>query len=129
MFRRQAFPGAERCAPRLATTRACHFFRLSRVETSPVTCLRPVSQGPLQTSPFGNGRFNPFNLDYTPEEYAEKQLQEIKHCRLAMLAIAVMYLKTTGFEAGEGILGDLGVGAFTQPEYFEKAGYFFPDGV
>ena len=88
-----------------------------------------LGQGPLQTSPFGNGRFNPFNLDYTPEEYAEKQLQEIKHCRLAMLAIAVMYLKTTGFEAGEGILGDLGVGAFTQPEYFEKAGYFFPDGV
>merc|ERR1711988_1393320 len=35
----------------------------------------------------GQGGFNPFNLNYSPAEYEEKQLQEIKHCRLAMLGV------------------------------------------
>merc|ERR1719183_1492302 len=43
-----------------------------------------LGQGESNISPFGDGRFNPFGFDYTPEEFAEKQLQEIKHCRLAM---------------------------------------------
>ena len=30
----------------------------------------------------GQGGFNPFGFAYTQEEYEEKQLQEIKHCRL-----------------------------------------------
>jgi hypothetical protein len=29
----------------------------------------------------GSGRWNPFNLNYSPEEYEEKRLQELKHCR------------------------------------------------
>ena len=33
----------------------------------------------------GQGGYNPFKLNYSPEEYEEKQLQELKHCRLAML--------------------------------------------
>ena len=35
----------------------------------------------------GPGRWNPFGFDYTPEEYEEKQLQELNHCRTAMLAM------------------------------------------
>merc|ERR1712094_112337 len=50
----------------------------------------------------GPGRWNPFGFDYTPEEYAEKQLQEIKHCRLAMLGIIGLAAKSSG-------AGDVGV--------------------
>ena len=32
-------------------------------------------------------RFNPFGFDYSPEDYENKQLQEVKHGRLAMLGI------------------------------------------
>ena len=32
-------------------------------------------------------RFNPFGFDYSPEDYENKQLQELKHGRLAMLGI------------------------------------------
>jgi hypothetical protein len=32
----------------------------------------------------GEGRWNPFNFNYTPEQYAERQLNELKHGRLAM---------------------------------------------
>lgn len=35
----------------------------------------------------GDNRWNPFGLNYSPEEYEAKQLQEIKHCRLAMLGV------------------------------------------
>merc|ERR1719453_2073573 len=87
-----------------------------------------LGQGASNISPFGDGRFNPFNFDYTPEEFAEKQLQEIKHCRLAMLAIFFMYQKSAGQGPGEGVLGDF-LSAFSAPAYVEKAGYFFPDGV
>lgn len=31
----------------------------------------------------GDDRFNPFGLEYTPEEFAKIQLSEAKHCRLA----------------------------------------------
>ena len=87
-----------------------------------------LGQGLSNISPFGSGRFNPFNFQYTPEEFAEKQLQEIKHCRLAMLAVFFQYTKSAGMGPGEGVLGDF-LSAFSAPAYVEKAGYFFPEGV
>ena len=87
-----------------------------------------LGQGLSNISPFGSGRFNPFGFQYTPEEFAEKQLQEIKHCRLAMLAVFFQYTKSAGMGPGEGVLGDF-LSAFSAPAYVEKAGYFFPEGV
>jgi hypothetical protein len=74
----------------------------------------------------GEGRFNPFNLDYTPEQYEEKKLQELKHCRLAMIAIAGLWLQATN--SGEGVIDQLSA-AFSVPEYYGKAGYFLPEGI
>merc|ERR1712216_904303 len=73
----------------------------------------------------GPGRWNSFGFDYTPEEYAEKQLQEIKHCRLAMLGIIGLAAKSSG--AGDvGVLAMLGGG---KPEFVTKAGFYFPEGI
>jgi len=74
----------------------------------------------------GPGRWNPFGFDYTPEEYAEKQLQEIKHCRLAMLGIVGLAAKSSGSDLG--VLAQLGQ-SFSEPGYVEKAGYYFPVGI
>merc|ERR1719183_1075670 len=87
-----------------------------------------LGQGSSNISPFGEGRFNPFGFDYTPEEFAEKQLQEIKHCRLAMLAVFFQYTKSADLGPGEGVLSDF-LSAFSSPAYVENAGYFFPEGV
>ena len=35
----------------------------------------------------GEGRWNPFTLNYSEEEYEEKRLQELKHCRLGMIGV------------------------------------------
>ena len=73
----------------------------------------------------GPGRWNPFGFNYTPEEYREKQLQEIKHCRLAMLGIIGLAAKSSG--AGDvGVLAMLGGG---KPEFVTKAGFYFPEGI
>jgi len=74
----------------------------------------------------GEGRWNPFGLDYTPEEYAEKQLQEIKHARLAMIAFLGLIFQ--GNASGVGVIDQLS-GAFVAPEYASKAGYFLPEGI
>lgn len=74
----------------------------------------------------GEGRWNPFGFDYTPEEYEAKQLQEIKHCRLAMLGIVGLAAKSSGSDLG--VLAQLGE-SFSQPEYASKAGYYFPVGI
>lgn len=74
----------------------------------------------------GEGRANPFKLAYTPEEYEEKQLQEIKHCRLAMLGAAGLWLQAVN--SGVSIADQLGA-AFVAPEYYAKAGYFLPEGI
>ncbi|CAM9297746.1 unnamed protein product [Ectocarpus sp. 6 AP-2014] len=70
----------------------------------------------------GEGRWNPFNFNYTEEEYAEKQLQEMKHGRTAMIGITGMYFQT--LVQGQGILHQLGE-AFSTPDSVAKAGYFF----
>jgi hypothetical protein len=41
----------------------------------------------------GQGGYNPFNFNYSPEEYFEKQVQETKHGRLAMLGAIGMILQ------------------------------------
>ncbi len=72
------------------------------------------------------GGWNPLNLNYTPEQYAEKQLQEIKHCRLAM--IAAFGLICQAVNSGTDVVSQLSP-AFAAPEYASKAGYFLPQGI
>ena len=72
------------------------------------------------------GAFNPFNLNYTPEQYAEKQVQEIKHCRLAMIAAFGLICQANN--SGTEVISQLAP-AFEAPEYAAKAGYFLPQGI
>jgi len=74
----------------------------------------------------GEGRWNPFGLDYSPEEYEAKQLQEIKHCRLAMLGSVGLWFQAVN--SGTDIASQLGK-ALAVPEYVGKAGYFLPEGI
>jgi len=74
----------------------------------------------------GEGRYNPFGLDYTPEQYEEKQLQELKHCRLAMIGIFGLWAQALA--SGEGVIEQLSAGLST-PGYYAKAGYFLPEGI
>lgn len=61
----------------------------------------------------GQTGFNPFNFNYTPEEYFEKQVQEIKHGRLAMFGALGMLLQ--GAASGKGVVQQLSE-AFSLPE-------------
>jgi len=72
------------------------------------------------------GAWNPFNINYTPEEYADKQVQEIKHCRLAM--IGAFGLICQAANSGTDVVAQLSP-AFAAPEYASKAGYFLPQGI
>ena len=80
----------------------------------------------------GQGGWNPFNFNYTPEEYKEKQLQEIKHGRLAMFGALGMLLQSK--IAGVGVVQQLS-GAFTLPSEREfitgpgALGDYFPQGL
>ena len=74
----------------------------------------------------GEGRWNPFGLNYTPEEYEEKQLQEIKHARLAMVGLLGLIFQANA--SGVNVVDQLGA-AFTAPDYYAKAGYFLPQGI
>jgi len=74
----------------------------------------------------GDGRWNPLSLSYTPAEYEEKRLQELKHCRLAMVAIFGLWAQAQA--SGVGVSDQL-AGALTAPEYYAKAGYFLPEGI
>jgi hypothetical protein len=74
----------------------------------------------------GQTGWNPFNLNYTPEEYEEKRLQELKHCRLAM--IGVFGLWAQALASGESVAEQLSRG-LVAPEYAAKAGYFLPQGI
>ncbi|CAM9796055.1 unnamed protein product [Discosporangium mesarthrocarpum] len=73
----------------------------------------------------GEGRWNPFNFNYSEEEYKEKQLQELKHGRAAMIGILGMYFQTK--VAGAGIVTQLAE-QFSLPDAVGKAGYYFPEG-
>jgi hypothetical protein len=74
----------------------------------------------------GEGRWNPFNFNYSPEKYYEKQVQETKHGRLAMIALVGLYLQAS--ISGVGVIDQLSP-AFSSPEYYAKAGYFLPAGI
>ena len=74
----------------------------------------------------GPGRWNPFGLNYSPSEYAEKQLQEIKHCRLAMIGLLGLIAQANA--SGVSVVDQIGA-AFVSPEYAAKAGYFLPEGI
>jgi hypothetical protein len=74
----------------------------------------------------GAGYWNPFNFDYTPAEYEEKQLQEIKHARLAMIGLLGLYFQAN--ISGVGVVEQWAT-AFTAPDYYAKAGYFLPEGI
>ncbi|KAG5181312.1 light harvesting complex protein [Tribonema minus] len=74
----------------------------------------------------GQGGLNPFGFDYSEEQYREKQLQEIKNGRLAMVAIIGMFLQAAINQ--QGLISELS-GAFTFPDAVGKAGYFFPPGL
>jgi hypothetical protein len=74
----------------------------------------------------GEGRWNPFGFKYTPEEYYEKQVQETKHGRLAMIALIGLVAQANA--SGVGVIDQLGP-AFSYPDYFARAGYFLPEGI
>jgi light-harvesting complex I chlorophyll a/b binding protein 1 len=74
----------------------------------------------------GEGRYNPFGLNYSPEAYEEKRLQELKHCRLAMVGIFGLWAQALA--SGESVVAQLGAGLST-PDYVAKAGYFLPEGI
>mmetsp|Transcript_45346 Transcript_45346/g.142175 ORF Transcript_45346/g.142175 Transcript_45346/m.142175 type:complete len:238 (+) Transcript_45346:344-1057(+) len=88
-------------------------------------------EGSAGTGDLGLGQksnWNPFGFNYTPEQYEEKQLQELKHCRLAMLGATGLVLQNAFSKVG--ITDQLGVG-FSIPDYVAKAGngldkYFVP---
>lgn len=74
--------------------------------------MKRVIRGDKEPGDLGLGQtgYNPFNFEYTPEEYREKQVQEIKHGRLAMFG-AIGILLQAKF-SGMGITEQLG-GAFS----------------
>lgn len=74
----------------------------------------------------GQGGYNPFGLNYTPEQYEEKRLQELKHCRLAMVGIFGLWAQAVA--SGESVVDQLRAG-LTTPDYVAKAGYFLPEGI
>lgn len=74
----------------------------------------------------GEGRYNPFGLSYTDEEYQEKRLQELKHCRLAMIGVFGLWAQAQA--SGVGVVEQLG-NSLVAPEYYVKAGYFLPEGI
>lgn len=81
---------------------------------------------PGNSQNWGQFGWNPLGLNYTPEEFAEKQLQEIKHARLAMIGFLGVVFQANA--SGVGVADQLGA-AFTAPDYYAKAGYFLPQGI
>lgn len=61
----------------------------------------------------GQGGWNPFGFNYTPEEYREKQVQEIKHGRLAMIGSIGQLLQSV--VSGKGVVQQLSE-AFSFPD-------------
>lgn len=101
---------------------ALEFKRINYITSKGTKYLAGDSQGWGQ----GEGRWNPFNFDYTPAEYAEKQLQEVKHARLAMIGLLGLIFQANA--SGVGVVEQWST-AFVIPEYAAKAGYFLPEGI
>ena len=95
--------------------------------------IEKLMNGSAGTGDIGLGQrsdYNPFGFNYSDEEYEEKQLQELKHCRRAMLASAGLILQNAVSKVG--ISEQLGR-AFTFPEFVAKSGEgldkYFPAGI
>mmetsp|Transcript_3189 Transcript_3189/g.3455 ORF Transcript_3189/g.3455 Transcript_3189/m.3455 type:complete len:249 (-) Transcript_3189:1445-2191(-) len=96
--------------------------------------IKRVIQGDKNPGDLGLGQtgFNPFNFKYTEEEYFEKQVQEIKHGRLAMFGALGMLLQASA--SGKGVVQQLAE-SFTLPDeriYLTGPGQlndFFPQGL
>jgi hypothetical protein len=74
----------------------------------------------------GEGRWNPLGFKYTPAEYADKELQEIKHARLAMIGLLGLIFQANA--SGVDVVEQWS-SAFTVPAYYAKAGYYLPQGI
>jgi hypothetical protein len=79
--------------------------------------IKRVIKGDKAPGDLGLGQtgWNPFGFNYTPEEYFEKQVQEIKHGRLAMFGALGMLLQEK--ISGVGVVQQL------------SAAFSFPDAV
>mmetsp|Transcript_15790 Transcript_15790/g.14288 ORF Transcript_15790/g.14288 Transcript_15790/m.14288 type:complete len:253 (+) Transcript_15790:56-814(+) len=96
--------------------------------------IQRVIRGDKEPGDLGLGQtgFNPFGFNYTPEQYFEKQVQEIKHGRLAMVAIIAELLQAK--ISGVGVIEQIS-GAFNFPDAVEvvKGGSdladYFPAGL
>mmetsp|Transcript_21805 Transcript_21805/g.36473 ORF Transcript_21805/g.36473 Transcript_21805/m.36473 type:complete len:251 (-) Transcript_21805:300-1052(-) len=96
--------------------------------------IKRVIRGDKEAGDLGLGQtgFNPFGFEYSEEEYFEKQVQEIKHGRLAMFGILGMLLQASA--SGQGVVQQLG-GAFSWPDersILNGPGYlgdYFPQGL
>lgn len=103
---------------------------------SAIECLRVsrtiIGDKPAGDLGLGQGGWNPFGFDYSEVEYKEKQLQELKHGRLAMLGAIGILLQyaNTGIPISE----QLG-GSFSWPSAREimagpgVLGDYFPPGL
>jgi hypothetical protein len=94
---------------------------------------------PAGDTGLGQGGWNPFAFDYTAEEFYNKQTQEIKNGRLAMLGISGMF--SQALVTGKPLLAQLTPALATQ-DFVQKAGLdgsgfvtgsgfakFFPEGI
>ena len=96
--------------------------------------IKRVIRGDKNPGDLGLGQtgFNPFGFKYSEEEYFEKQVQEIKHGRLAMFGALGVLLQAQA--SGVGVVQQLS-GAFSFPD--ERAilsgpgalGDYFPQGL
>jgi len=102
-----------------ALTFAIEYYRIQRVIKGDA---EPGDMGWGQ----GEGRWNPFGFKYTEEEYFEKQTQEIKNGRLAMVGILGLLSQSAVTHMGLFSQFD---GIFNTPEAVMKAGYYFPEGI
>ena len=66
----------------------------------------PVGPGP---------RYNPYNFNYSDEEYANIQLAEVKHCRLAMLGFMGLFLQAKNSDMN--VVDQLGALFYTSESY------------
>ena len=88
----------------------------------------PGDLGWNPTAPTGTKRpkwFGPtFSANYTPEEWGNMRLREIKHCRLAMVGFFFMVLTNASTGQGPSLLP-----TYTQEEFQSTVGDFIPKGL
>jgi hypothetical protein len=77
--------------------------------------IQRIIRGDKEPGDLGLGQtgYNPFNFNYSAEEYREKQVQEIKHGRLAMFGALGLLLQNS--ISGQGVVQQLGQ-AFSFPD-------------